>query len=420
MRGASQARKGIQAFGKYPINPQTLSKVAAFGDRCDRNTYLQSCSFIWSEGAIRLAHIVREMRALPKVYLKEANILRVHDWYVQSFEELVSVQPHPSTPEEADDFAARVTQSASGMLNRHEPTVMSIAVGMQRLWMEGHIKDVAGTQNFLDRFFMARIGIRFLLSQHLSAFKNQISSEGSAASTPSTTTAAAGTRDAANPSRRWVGSIDRATDVADIADNAAHNAKMLCYEKYSAAPDVIIKTVGKNRDITYIPSHLYHIVFELLKNSCRAVTELYDDTTTIDLPPVEVLIVKGDTDLTIRISDQGGGIPKANQDEIFAYYYSTASRPEAFERAVHDGCALIRTDMNNAPLAGFGYGLPISRLYARQVSLPKGCCTMPLDVAGYPWYPAPLSNRRQRIASCALTSCLSGAGALQSPLGSMG
>eukprot|EP00041_Stephanoeca_diplocostata_P023832 m.593676 g.593676 ORF g.593676 m.593676 type:complete len:310 (-) comp22393_c0_seq38:22-951(-) len=85
------------------------------------------------------------------------------------------------------------------------------------------------------------------------------------------------------------------------------------------------------RDITYIPSHLYHIVFELLKNSCRAVTELYDDTTTIDLPPVEVLIVKGDTDLTIRISDQGGGIPKANQDEIFAYYYSTASRPESFE-----------------------------------------------------------------------------------------
>lgn len=61
-------------------------------------------------------------------YLKESNIARVHDWYVQSFEELVHVQPDHLTAQEADEFAAKVTQSASGMLNRHEPTVMSIAV----------------------------------------------------------------------------------------------------------------------------------------------------------------------------------------------------------------------------------------------------------------------------------------------------
>lgn len=50
--------------------------------------------------------------------------------------------------------------------------------------------------------------------------------------------------------------------------------------------------VSRQRDITYIPSHLYHIVFELLKNSCRAVTELHDNSNTIHMPPVEVLIIK--------------------------------------------------------------------------------------------------------------------------------
>lgn len=46
--------------------------------------------------------------------------------------------------------------------------------------------------------------------------------------------------------------------------------------------------------------------------------------------------------------------------------YSTAELPDFFEAAV-DGDDSALTDMNNAPLAGFGYGLCISRLYARCV-----------------------------------------------------
>ena len=49
-----------------------------------------------------------------------------------------------------------------------------MAVGMQRLWKAGHIKDQTGTANFLDRIFMSRIGIRFLLSQHMQAFDGEI------------------------------------------------------------------------------------------------------------------------------------------------------------------------------------------------------------------------------------------------------
>jgi pyruvate dehydrogenase kinase 2/3/4 len=77
------------------------------------------------------------------------------------------------------------------------------------------------------------------------------------------------------------------------------------------------------------------------------------------------MVVRGEDDLTIRIADRGGGMPRRVKDEnLFTYLYSTAQAPEFFERAIEGDDAAL-TDMNNAPLAGFGYGLPISRLYAR-------------------------------------------------------
>uniref|UniRef100_A0A8C1UVI4 Protein-serine/threonine kinase n=1 Tax=Cyprinus carpio TaxID=7962 RepID=A0A8C1UVI4_CYPCA len=70
-------------------------------------------------------------------------------------------------------------------------------------------------------------------------------------------------------------------------------------------------------------------------------------------------VVKGDGGLSIlktysseNVSDRGGGVPLRKIDRLFTYTYSTAPRPQM--------------DTSRAtPLAGFGYGLPISRLYAR-------------------------------------------------------
>lgn len=54
----------------------------------------------------------------------------------------------------------------------------------------------------------------------------------------------------------------------------------------------------------------------------------------------------------IKISDRGGGIPRSQTDHLFKYMYSTAPQPS-------------KSDAHTVPLAGYGYGLPLSRLYAR-------------------------------------------------------
>ena len=126
-----------------------------------------------------------------------------------------------------------------------------------------------------------------------------------------------------------VGMIDPQCRVASVVKNSFDQASFLCEEYYSCAPDLDLTVhnytePGKPLDIVYPPSHLQHIFFEIFKNSMRAVVE---SKRANNLPDIEVLIAKGPNDLTIKVSDQGGGIPRHVTDRLFKYLYSTAPRP---------------------------------------------------------------------------------------------
>lgn len=57
-----------------------------------------------------------------------------------------------------------------------------------------------------------------------------------------------------------------------------------------------------------------------------------------------------------QISDKGGGISRSMMPLIFNYTFTTAK----YQPSLRDG--------GEATMAGFGYGLPISRLYARYLN----------------------------------------------------
>eukprot|EP00002_Diphylleia_rotans_P033121 TRINITY_DN7012_c0_g1_i2.p1 TRINITY_DN7012_c0_g1~~TRINITY_DN7012_c0_g1_i2.p1 ORF type:complete len:210 (+),score=50.51 TRINITY_DN7012_c0_g1_i2:519-1148(+) len=176
---------------------------------------------------------------------------------------------------------------------------------------------------------MSRVGIRCLLGQHLAILSEQ------------------------QPG--YVGIIQAKCKPALVAHEAAEHARNLCLSHYDDAPEV---TIHGNMDLEfpYITTHLYYMMFELIKNSLRAVVEKNIQKKSSVLPPVRIVIAEGVEDVAIKISDEGGGISRSGIPLIWTYMYSTAPPPSEGSEFQTEGIP---------PLAGFGYGLPITRIYAR-------------------------------------------------------
>ena len=100
--------------------------------------------------------------------------------------------------------------------------------------------------------------------------------------------------------------------------------------------------------------------FEIFKNSMRATMETWENEDKV--PDIEVQIVKSKHDISIKVSDQGGGINRSISDNIFLYLFTSATRVKL------SGGDMGGTTSHSTPMHGLGYGLPLSRLYARWVN----------------------------------------------------
>jgi pyruvate dehydrogenase kinase 2/3/4 len=144
-------------------------------------------------------------------------------------------------------------------------------------------------------------------------------------------------------------------NVHDIAHEAIENARFVCEEHYALFKGPPVQLIcPPDLHFPYVPGHLSHILFELLKNSLRAVVERYGPESEGSLPPIKVIVIEGHEDITIKISDEGGGIPRSNVPLAWGYLFTTMEG-QNLDQDFH------ASDFK-APMAGFGYGLPLSRL----------------------------------------------------------
>eukprot|EP01104_Vermistella_antarctica_P017494 TRINITY_DN61_c0_g2_i1.p1 TRINITY_DN61_c0_g2~~TRINITY_DN61_c0_g2_i1.p1 ORF type:complete len:597 (-),score=116.68 TRINITY_DN61_c0_g2_i1:65-1855(-) len=352
----ARLKKEIDYYSHFRVNPVNIEQFAALGKVPLDQGGLMSMVFLRNELPIRLAHLLLELDALPGHLSDMPSVIRVREMYANSFENIVGTFPKAKTiqdmsDDEANEILPKFSRALHSILVKHNPVVTTMAQGIlelkEYLKQRGMDAQFPQIHYFLDRFFMSRIGIRVLMSQHLELFHNTDDENGESPS----------------PNSRWVGVIDLRCDVRSVAEDAADRARFLCEQYYSESAPINIVTIDPEVSgarpaihFPYVPGHLYHILFELLKNSLRASVELHGSSNE-PIPPIKVVIVRGEQDLTVKISDEGGGIPKVSMHKIFSYAYTTASTPILPSD--------FTSDMNHAPLAGFGYGLPLSRLYAR-------------------------------------------------------
>ncbi|XP_035157161.1 pyruvate dehydrogenase kinase, isozyme 2 isoform X4 [Callithrix jacchus] len=280
---------------------------------------------------------MKEINLLPDRVLSTPSVQLVQSWYVQSLLDIMEfLDKDPEDHRTLNQF----TDALVTIRNRHNDVVPTMAQGVLE-YKDTYGDDPVSNQNiqyFLDRFYLSRISIRMLINQHTLIFD--------------------GSTNPAHP--KHIGSIDPNCNVSEVIKDAYDMAKLLCDKYYMASPNLEIEELNaltfpaaanskQPIHMVYVPSHLYHMLFELFKNAMRATVESHE--SSLVLPPIKVMVALGEEDLSIKMSDRGGGVPLRKIERLFSYMYSTAPTPQP--------------GTGGTPLAGFGYGLPISRLYAK-------------------------------------------------------
>jgi len=227
----------------------------------------------------------------------------------------------PGVVEYNEQFAACL----ENIKRRHDPVVTTMAQGIVELkdhWRRTSAPHIlpnlpallpTSVQSFLDRFYLSRIGIRMLIGQHIALQQASMSPDQMGADD-------------------YVGIICTRTSLKRVCSEAIEDATFICRDYFGLyngpRVDLIFPVGREDLEFMYVPSHLHHMLFELMKNSLRAVVERYGiDVDEEEWPAVKVIVSEGQEDITIKVADEGGGIPRSGMPMVWTYMYTTASTP---------------------------------------------------------------------------------------------
>jgi len=311
----------VRHYASRNATPLKLNYVCNYGKLKHPGNIKQQSLFLHKELPIRLAQRAVELENLPFAVSSTQSIQNVYDLYLKSFDKITS-HPEPNSTEESDSF----TELISNIKTEHKDLELNIANALEPYRGKHHEKNISKDEIFiidktLEHFYSSRIGIRFLIGQHVDIQKDSIS-------------------------ETTVGVIDTKCDPHKVIKHAVEDVQTIVDNIFYKELEIEYDLAKSDYEFLYIPSHLYYIVFEVLKNAGRATAEFNDCTK-----PIKIQTSVSKDDFIIKISDYGGGFSREVMENIFSFSFTTASEEKHENRGVK--------------IAGYGHGLGLSRIYAR-------------------------------------------------------
>uniref|UniRef100_A0A6B2L7Z3 Protein-serine/threonine kinase n=1 Tax=Arcella intermedia TaxID=1963864 RepID=A0A6B2L7Z3_9EUKA len=314
--------------------PHSLKSYCEEGVDLSPEKIVASANHIQQELPIRLARELRNLEILPFIVMSNPYISQVYSLYQEAFTELIEI-PKINTVEEDNQYLIPVLDRAvRGTVN----IVELLGKGFREV-ADKISPDKFNIQDFMDYFLISRIARRVMAQHHVMLHHQR---------------------------PKMIGVVSLECSPKNSIDNISSVTTEMSDRMYGIRPDIVIS--GElDFKFPFIASHLDYILMELLKNSTRSTIEhqrRISGRHFPDLPPIRILIAPGPEILTIRISDAGGGIKAQDLENIWKYGFTTMKR---MGETSTNPLAVLSSSFEeiHSPMAGLGFGLPLSRLYAK-------------------------------------------------------
>ncbi|KNZ51227.1 uncharacterized protein VP01_4038g1 [Puccinia sorghi] len=315
----------VLRYAEMEAAPFSLRQLIFFGKVLSRHgsntkeldhSLVQGANFTRLQLPIRLARQIREFQSLPYIVTSNPYLSETYQIYVEAFEKIRS---YPEIRGRVDNHQwCRFLES---LLNQHKVVIPKLAIGVAE--SANHLTNTQ-IEQFMTRMLYSRISRRVLAEHHIALTRQFLDDS------------------CARPSGhnlRYLGVIDTELEVGTVVEKCIQLAQNILHLhspiSSSSTPISVLVHGEKNAKFAYIPDHLEFIVFELLLHAFRAtVSSANRRSMDVASLPIEVQIASAPTHITIRISDQAGGVlqswgPSFSDDDDEALP-PTVSRREMF------------------------------------------------------------------------------------------
>mmetsp|Transcript_65519 Transcript_65519/g.120772 ORF Transcript_65519/g.120772 Transcript_65519/m.120772 type:complete len:442 (-) Transcript_65519:73-1398(-) len=294
--------------------------------------------------AQRMLHIesIAEWEEVPM-------LKQVHAVFEQSFREL-------RLADESD--LESFTEVIRRLRKRHKPVVPMISQAIRQMYEEAILGEKA-LNTWVDSFMGSRISTEMLTSHFMACI------EAGQSEHPGQMTSWWGPILQAPSSPNGI--VDTGCDPAWVCQEVAESVQAtFSASSYPTAKiQIEVNRIPDHTEIefSYVTKYLYFVVEELLTNAVRAVAENATSAEELQESIIKVVVCADEKNVAIRIADTGGGIPFEHTESVWSYVFSTSERPP------HQPLGSLKNPekakISSSPLAGWGMGLPLSRLYVR-------------------------------------------------------